>query len=298
MNRRLRALGRLLVFALLALVIFPAKRRWLYAALHGTDETLGYLLDHTIELAAILIFCSVAARLEHRPFGAYGLPRPPAFRARFWQGAVAGLVSLSVLVLALRAAGAIHVGPPSTSALVAAGFGLAYAVVFVVLAVREEFLYRGYGQLTLTEAAGFWPAAVVTSAWFAATHAGPNESAIGLANAAIFGLLACLTLRWTGSLWLAVGFHASWDWGETYFYGVADSGHAAAPGHLLTATVSPGAPTWMSGGRVGPEGSLLCVALLGLLAILCARLLRGGRGPAATVQPLPVIPAPRPPAGG
>jgi uncharacterized protein len=30
-----------------------------------------------------------------------------------------------------------------------------------------------------------------------------------------FGLLFCLSLRRTGSLWWAVGFHAAWDWGQT-----------------------------------------------------------------------------------
>jgi hypothetical protein len=187
---------------------------------------------------------------------------------------------------------------PRTSALAAAGFALVYAVVFLLLAVREEFLYRGYGQFTLTEAAGFWPAAVVTTIWFAATHVGPNESVLGLANVAIFGLLACLTLRRTGSLWLAIGFHASWDWGETYLFGVGDSGHAPAPGHLLTAIVSPQAPAWMSGGPVGPEGSILCVPILALLAVVCARTLRGVRYPAVTEPPPPLIPAPRPRAGG
>jgi len=298
MTRRLLALGRLLVFALLALVAFPALRRWLNASLHGSDGTIAYLLGHAIELVAILIYSSVAARIERRPFAAFGLPWRLALRSRFWQGAAAGIVSLSVLVLALRATGAINVSLPRTSALAAAGFALVYAVVFLLLAVREEFLYRGYGQFTLTEAAGFWPAAVVTTIWFAATHVGPNESVLGLANVAIFGLLACLTLRRTGSLWLAIGFHASWDWGETYLFGVGDSGHAPAPGHLLTAIVSPQAPAWMSGGPVGPEGSVLCVPVLALLAVVCARTLRGVRYHAVTEPPPPLIPAPRPRAGG
>lgn len=278
MHARMRALGRLVVFALLV-VVFVAKRRWLSAALHGTDETMVYLLDHAIELAAILIFSAIMARIERRPFAAFGLPWREALRSRFWQGAAVALGSLTVLVLALHACGAMRVAVSGRAGLEAAGFGLAYAAVFVLLALREEFLYRGYGQFTLTEAAGFWPAAMVTSLWFSATHAGPNENALGLANVAIYGLFACLTLRRTGSLWLATGFHASWDWGETYFFGVNDSGHAAAPGHLFTATVSPGAPAWLSGGVVGPEGSALCTLQLALLCVVVARWLRGARYP-------------------
>jgi len=115
-----------------------------------------------------------------------------------------------------------------------------------------------------------------SSSW----HTGNSgESAIGLANLALFGLLACLTLRRTGNLWMAIGFHATWDWGQTYLFGVGDSGHPPAPGHLLTSLVRATAPAWLSGGSVGPEGSILCTALLALLWIACARLLRGVRYP-------------------
>ncbi|HEY6865925.1 MAG TPA: CPBP family intramembrane glutamic endopeptidase [Candidatus Eisenbacteria bacterium] len=280
MNPRLRALGRLLLFVLFALVLLPAKRRWLYATIHGSDETVGYLIDHAIELAAVLIYGWIAAAAERRPFAAFGLSWRQALRSSFWLGAGVGLVSLTVLVLALQAAGALRISPPSGPALAAAGFGVGYAVLFALLALREEYLYRGVGLFTLTLVVGFWPAAVASAAWFAGSHAGSaSENAIGLANVAIYGMLACLVLRRTGSLWMPIGFHASWNWGQTYLFGVSDSGHPAPPGHLLTATVPPGAPAWLSGGSVGPEGSLLCAVILVLLWIACARLLRGVRYP-------------------
>jgi hypothetical protein len=298
MSPRLRALARLLVFALLAFVVFPVKRRWLRAALPGADSTVQYLLDHLIELLAILIYCWIAAAVERRPFSAYGLPPRQAVRARVWQGAAAGLVSLAVLMLALAPMGAIRVEMPPPRALEAAGFGVAYAAVFALLAVREEFLYRGYGLYTLVEAVGFWPAALASTVWFASAHAGnSNENVIGLANVAFFGLLSCLTLRRTGNLWLAIGFHASWNWGQTYLFGVGDSGHPAAPGHLLASTVIPAAPAWLSGGPVGPEGSVLCTGLLALLWIVCLRLLQGLRYPNGAGQTGEARPARRVPRG-
>lgn len=283
MNPRLRALGRLLAFLALVIIILPAKGRWLRLVFHGTDDTVRYVVDHMIELAAVLIFSAIMAKIERRPFAAFGLPWRLALRARFWQGAGAGLASLTLLVLVLHATGAIQIDMSSTSALKAVGFGVVYAVLFVLLAVREEFLYRGYGLFTLTEVAGFWPAALASAAWFAWSHAGnARESALGLVTVAAFGLLACLMLRRTGNLWMPIGFHAVWDWGQTYLFGVGDSGHAAAPGHLLTSTVSPTAPAWLSGAAVGPEGSALCVVLFALLVVLYARILRGVRYPDAT----------------
>jgi hypothetical protein len=65
-----------------------------------------------------------------------------------------------------------------------------------------------------------------------------------------------------------MGFHAAWDWGETFFYSVPDSG-MVAPGHLLSSSLR-GAP-WLSGGSVGPEGSLLCFVVIAITWIAFER---------------------------
>jgi membrane protease YdiL (CAAX protease family) len=67
------------------------------------------------------------------------------------------------------------------------------------------------------------------------------------------GLFWCFTLRRTGSLWFAVGMHASFDFGETFLYSVPDSG-LLLPGHLSHAVLY--GPAWLTGGTPGPEGSV------------------------------------------
>src|SRR5262250_1932599 len=66
------------------------------------------------------------------------------------------------------------------------------------------------------------------------------------------------------SVWLAVGFHAGWDWDQSYFYGTPNSG-LVMKGHRL-AEHPRGNPLW-SGGTAGPEASLLLLPLLILMAI-------------------------------
>jgi uncharacterized protein len=68
----------------------------------------------------------------------------------------------------------------------------------------------------------------------------------------------------------------AFDWSETYLYGVADSGQVL-PGHLLNSSSS--GPAWLSGGTVGPEGSLLCTLLLLMLWLICAAWLREAKYP-------------------
>jgi membrane protease YdiL (CAAX protease family) len=122
---------------------------------------------------------------------------------------------------------------------------------------------------------GFWQATWVTSTLFGFVHTGNNgENWIGIFSAAAIGAVFCVSIRLTGSAWWAIGCHAAWDWGQTYFYGVADSGLPAA-GHLLNSIVPATANAFWSGGKDGPEGSVLViptvVLILLLLVILYAR---------------------------
>ena len=145
-------------------------------------------------------------------------------------------------------------------------FAAFWAVLFLVVGFfGGKFMSRGYTQFTLTQGIGFWPAAAVMSVAFGAIHLGnQGEDRIGALAAAAIGLFFCLTLRRTGDLWFAVGFHAAWDWGETYLYSVPNSG-VVAPGHLLSSSFH--GSKWLTGGSVGPEGSLLVFVVIALLWI-------------------------------
>jgi membrane protease YdiL (CAAX protease family) len=90
-------------------------------------------------------------------------------------------------------------------------------VYFVLVGIFEEFLLRGYALHTLSRGWGFWPAAVALSVLFGAIHVrNPGETWLGLLAVVAIGLFFCLTLYRTGSLWFAIGFHAFWDWGQTF----------------------------------------------------------------------------------
>ena len=81
-----------------------------------------------------------------------------------------------------------------------------------------------------------------------------------------------MVLRRTGNLWWVVGFHAGWDWGQTFFYGVTDSGFA--PYHNLFNSSFSG-PTWLTGGTAGPEAGIFTPIVLLIVGILFSRVYRG-----------------------
>jgi uncharacterized protein len=238
-------------------------------------------LDLITELGAfvaVAIPAVVMGRIEKRRFGDYGLPWRGAFGKLFWVGVGWGVVAISFLMLMIGGAGDFSLGRIALHGLRIWNFAVFWGAFFVAVGFFEEFLLRGYTQFTLTQGIGFWPAAWLLSASFAALHFGnPGETWTGLLAVAAIGFFFCLTLRRTGDLWFAIGFHASWDWGESYLYSVPDSG-GMVTGHLLRSSFH--GSRWITGGSVGPEGSVLLFVVIGLTWVVFDRVYPEARYPA------------------
>ncbi len=263
-------------FMVLGRVVLPYINAPLFPKSHNMPPLWVFLVWECESLVAAVLPALALSRLEKRPFDEYGLPRKTAFGKNFWAGAVWGLVAISCLLLALRAAGTFYFGAIVLHGFRSLKFAVFWAVLFVVVGLFEDFTFRGYSQFTLAEGIGFWPAAIMLSLAFGAVHLPQEKSAlgnqgeawIGALGAALIGLFFCLTLKRTGSLWFAVGMHASWDWGETFLYSVPNSG-MTAPGHMMNPSFH--GSRWLTGGSVGPEGSVLLFVLIALMWILFDR---------------------------
>jgi uncharacterized protein len=228
------------------------------------SRNLGALRAGTaIEFAffvAAAIPALVLARIEHRRWGAYGLPMRQAFGKLFWVGAAWGFAGITLLLVVLHGLHVFDFGHLVLHGARLAKFAAFWAGTFLLVGFYEEFLFRGYSLFTLARGIGFWWAAAALSATFGLIHLGNGgEDWRGILVAASLGFFFCLTLRRTGSLWFAVGFHAAWDWGESFLYSVPDSG-SVSPGHLLSSSFH--GPLWLTGGSVGPEGSVLCFVVI------------------------------------
>jgi uncharacterized protein len=256
----------------------------------GASGLWSGLLEEFGSFVAAAIPAVVLARVERRRWSTYGLPVRQAFGKMFWIGTLWGLVAVSLLLSALLVFGDYSFGHIVLHGARIFKFAAYWAFMFLLVGLFEEFLLRGYTQFTLARGIGFWPAAVVLSCAFGLIHSrNENEHWPGLLAAAAIGFFFCLTLRRTGSLWFAVGFHAAWDWGETFFYSVPDSG-MVAPGHLLSSSLH--GPVWLTGGLVGPEGSVLCFVVIALTWATFDRMYRDVhvRGLAVPSEPRPQPP--------
>ena len=237
------------------------------------SESIGFLVT--------LLATWIMSKIERRPNSVYGFGGGRKL-PHFFAGLAWGVICISLLVLTLWKTGLLVIDSRLIFGRDIFRYGAIWLLGFLLVGLFEEYSTRGYLQYTLTRglaglyqwafktrhgaALGFWTSAVIFSILFGLGHGkNPGESPIGLLSVGLAAMVFCLSLWRTGSLWWAIGFHTSWDWAQSFLYGVADSGRMVQ--HHLLATHPVGKPI-LSGGATGPEGSIFIVAIIVLISLI------------------------------
>jgi membrane protease YdiL (CAAX protease family) len=240
------------------------------------------LITCGIPFAVVAIGNAFLARVERRSISAYGIGPTPGALRQFGAGIFWGTALLSLLAGTLWSLHLLVFDGIALSGFAIVRYAAEWAVGFLCVALFEESVTRGFifftlargiaGPLRYTKAApyeraiGFWAVAAFFSWQFGYAHShNAGESLVGVATAGLLGAIFCLSLWRTGSLWWAIGFHASWDWAQSYLFGVADSGHVVEF-HLLQS--HPQGAVILSGGPTGPEGSIYVIPVFALSALV------------------------------
>jgi membrane protease YdiL (CAAX protease family) len=260
------------------------------------------IISEAVLFGVFFLLSWLMSAIEHRKLSAFGLGGTHSV-GRFLIGAVWGILAISLLIGTLRgfhflAFDAVLDHGPSILF-----WGAVQLFAFFLVGLTEEYTMRGYLQFTLTRGMvsignrisprhartiAFWIASVFTSALFLFAHThNAGENWLGLFQVFLAGILFVVALWRTGSLWWGIGFHMAWDWGQSFLYGVPDSG-GLMQGRLFS-THAIGNKLY-SGGTVGPEGSVLCIPIF-LLVILVLLLTHPSPQPPLE---LPDTPSPQP----
>ena len=218
-------------------------------------DILAYKLADSIFMLAVSL---LLVRLEKRRMSWFGLGMEPGGFRLLGIGCFWGFGMVSLLMLASLAGGYV-----SFSGLALHGIGLwkylgLWLGGMLLVGLDEELQCRGYALSALTRGMGFWPAAVVLSLLFGAEHLSkPMENIPDILNIVLLGLFLCYTIRRTGSLWFAIGFHAAFDFFALSFYGSPNTGNNGLPleNHILNTHIA--GPVWLTGGPQGLEASWL-----------------------------------------
>jgi membrane protease YdiL (CAAX protease family) len=309
----LRAVWGILLFCLLYTLftaIIPTRTETLLAAFHAvmhhvsapaqpTDLAAAvfelhapvYLIYESLLFAFLALSAWLLARIEHRPIAVYGIAARrfgDVLAGAFW-----GLATMSLLIATLRASHLLVFDSRTLSGPAVLTSGTLWLITFLAVGLAEEYLYRGYLQFTLTRGLfglaerlaprrarplAFWAAAILMSAGFGLRHLlNRGETAPGILAVSLAGIVFSYALWRTGSLWWAIGFHMTWDWAQSFLYGVPDSGLLSA-GRLFH--THPAGNPLLSGGLDGPEGSLLVLPIFLLVVLILRFTTRPGDQPA------------------
>jgi uncharacterized protein len=224
--------------------------------------------------AAVLLTTYIMARTTKQPFLSFGLGGSHRLR-NFVIGLVAGIALLAFLLLLTLALDGLTLSAAFESGRALLKWGALYGILFLIVAINEEFIFRGFGLVMLSRAISFWPACIVLATLFGAAHLhNIGEDAAGAVSAGLYAVSAAMSFRWTGSLWYAVGVHTGIGYAESFIFGVPNSGSTLNE-RLLRPNFH--GPAWLTGGNVGPEGSVLVVIPL-VLIVVVAWMLRERNG--------------------
>lgn len=270
-DEKLRPIFRALIYAALAFWLLSAD--WYLgpplertaAAMHLTGLSPGRdAFYETINLLTALVLTLGFALYEGRRVDSYGLPVDQAFGARFWEGFAIGVVNVGAVALGMLALGGMTVHGLAMHGTILLWATIAWFGSNVLVGVAEEYLFRGYLLQTLWRSMGFWPAAAILALWFGADHYffKQGENVWDLISLVLLGLWACYSVRRTGTLWLAAGYHAAFDFMQLFVIGTPN-GTIQPVHHLLN--VSFQGPAWMTGGVLGIEASYFMYPLIGLM---------------------------------
>ena len=279
LNRRgLRAGWRLLIFiAIFAALSFAVD--WVITKVFHPQQRafldpISFVEAETFSLVLVLIATWIMKRIERRPLEEYGIPSwHSAFGPDFWMGAAWGVGSTSLLIGLIALFGGYRVVGLALRGTDLWYFTAVWLVANLLIGFAEELQFRAYLLATLADGIGFWVAAILLSGGFGALHYffKPHERWEDFASTALLGLFMCLTLRRTGSLAFAIGFHAAFDFANLFVWSGQNGGEYAV-GHLLQTSWQ--GSELLTGGLLGPEASLLVFPVIALMFFAFDRLYR------------------------
>ena len=210
--------------------------------------------------ALLAVFKLLTVVFDQKPLGSVGLAFCGRWRVELGMGLGIGALMILAVGAAERLLGVARFSLNSAPAGRFLGWGLALLVLLLVAATNEELIFRGYPFQRLVESIGAPGAVAVLSALFGLLHLGnAGHTWISTLNTMLVGVPLAVGYLRSRALWLPVGIHFAWNFLQGCGLGLPISGFSV-PLSLLRAEVS--GSVLLTGGKYGPEGSLLTTLVI------------------------------------
>jgi len=138
--------------------------------------------------------------------------------------------------------------------------------MFLVVGVGEEVLFRGIVFRMIDDRWGTAVGLIASALIFGFVHITNSNATVwsSLAIAVEAGLLLGAAYKWSGTLWVPIGIHWSWNYFQGPVFGFAVSGNGTQS--LITPVIQ--GSDWLTGGSFGAEASIPAFVLGLALAIV------------------------------
>lgn len=273
---RVRSGWRIAAFSISYLILARILGLGTYAIL--TSLKVGFAPNSSVSLITTFsIFSAVSIFLgwfcgkvfEDLPFRALGGWLTKNWFKDLMIGLICGAIAILFTALIPFAEGGLkfEFNQTASSSAILSTLG-STLLVFIVGAISEETLFRGYILQTLFRAQYIAFGILLTALFFASAHNGnPGATFFSWTNTFIAGLWFAVAYYKTRSLWFPFGLHLMWNWMQGSVLGINVSGlEQLAPAPLFHATDT--GPIWLTGGNYGIEGGFACTVALILATAL------------------------------
>lgn len=219
-------------------------------------DVVGQVAGVLIVLAALLLI--------FRVFKKYNFENIFIVRKGRWQGFVKGTGIGTASVLACAILALLNGNVSFTMGNVQLLLILGYIIFFILVGVMEEFVFRSFPLLVLSERYPLALSILLTGSLFGLAHYfNPGFSWLAMLNISLIGVLLAICVLLKRNIYWAIGIHFGWNFTQGILLGYKVSG-TESNGFLVA---KPMGETYLSGGSFGIESSIFCTLIIVVLIV-------------------------------
>lgn len=178
----------------------------------------------------------------------------------FFKGSVIGIVSIGVVFLINLLRGSIEIS--SVNNVLTDSHFYVFLIMMLGVGIGEEVFSRGYMQNMSIYFGNIPLGIIIPSGVFALLHflnPGALNNPIPTVNLILISIVFALMTLFTNSIWMAIGYHFTWNFFQGKIFGMNVSG-LVIPNPLFQLNLKNN--DLFYGGQFGPEGGLLVTIVL------------------------------------
>jgi membrane protease YdiL (CAAX protease family) len=239
-----------------------ALTRPIYKPIKQGLNQLGFTeqMLEPVSFLLLLLVTWVCVKIRRESLSDAGMGVNLCWCKQFFTGTVAGIGMMFAIVALIWLFGGVTFELDEQRSFQVLSYGF---YLFLVGALFEEILHRGFIFQRLIDGIGVWGAQLSIAALFAFGHWG-NPGMEGttqiFASIDLFlgSLIFGLAYIKTRSLALPIGLHLGWNWAQGNILGFGVSGHDNVGWFK---PVFKGMEQWVTGGEFGPEASIFSIVI-------------------------------------